>query len=140
MPLDPRRAELLATLRGCIASLEQRTTGDPAAIERFSLEDVAVRYWLQVAIQCCLDVGDSILGELDLAEPGRYRDIFGALAHAGVIDASLVRPMEQLSDFRNALVHAYAGLNPNETWPRASQGATVLSRFAEQIDRWERTH
>ena len=65
-----------------------------------------------MAIQCCLDLGDSLLAKAGRPEPGRQRDIFGALAGAGFLANSEALPLEQLADFRNNLVHVYLEPTP----------------------------
>jgi uncharacterized protein YutE (UPF0331/DUF86 family) len=135
MPLTAREQELLRLLDGYLAHLQATQTLDPSILEPSGMEDAAVQRWLQLSVQCCLDLGDSILGRLGEPEPARYRDIFAALVRRGVIDASLAAPMEQLTDFRNALAHAYADLSPTETWRRVRDGLPILAEFARQIAR-----
>ncbi len=139
MPLTPREAELFRLLEQYIASLRQSQTTDPASVQPFDAQDAAVQRWLQLAIQCCLDLGDSppslrsLPPRLGEPEPPRLRDIFPALVRRGVIDADLAQSLEQLTGFRNALAHAYAGLTPVETWRQVRQGLPALARFAERI-------
>src|SRR5207244_10719525 len=116
MPLSDRERELLRLLDEYLEYLRQHENLDPASIKPFGPEDAAVQRWLQLAIQCCLDLGDSLLGKLGEPEPPRYRDIFAALVRRGVIDVSLAQRMERLTDHRNALAHAYIDLSPTEIW------------------------
>lgn len=133
MPLTDRERELLRLLNDYLARLQGVANLDPQTVERFGPQDAAVQRWLQLAIQCCLDLGDSLLGRLGQPEPPRYRDIFPALARIGVISLEHVRTMEQLTDFRNALAHAYVDLSPVETWARVRQGLPVMAEFARQV-------
>jgi uncharacterized protein YutE (UPF0331/DUF86 family) len=135
MPLTERERELLRLLDLYLAHLQQHQGEDPATIEPFGAVDVAVQRWLQLAIQCCLDLGDSLLGKLGEPEPPRYRDIFAALVRLGVISADLARSMEDLTDFRNALAHAYQSLSPAETWRRLGGGLPALAEFARIMSR-----
>jgi uncharacterized protein YutE (UPF0331/DUF86 family) len=50
-----------------------------------------------------------------------------------VIDGSLARIMEDLTDFRNALSHAYESLTPAETWRRLGVGLAAMAAFAERM-------
>src|SRR5947207_7934867 len=129
MPLNNREQELLKLLRQYTASLRQMETVDPATVRPFDTQDAALQRWLQLAIQCCLDLGDSLLGRLGEEEPPRYRDIFTALVRRGVIEAPLAQRMEELTGFRNALAHAYADLSPVETWRRLRAGLPALAEF-----------
>lgn len=133
MPLTDRERELLRLLDTYRSHLQQQVSTDPAAVEPFGPQDAAVQRWLQLAIQCCLDLGDALLGRLGELEPARYRDIFPALERAGVIDASLAQTMQQLADQRNALAHAYVDLSPQETWRWLREGLPAMAEFAQRI-------
>jgi uncharacterized protein YutE (UPF0331/DUF86 family) len=133
MPLTERERELLRLLDIYLQHLQQHQSADPAAITPFDAVDAAVQRWLQLAIQCCLDLGDSLLGKLGEPEPPRYRDIFAALERRGIIDASLARNLEALTDFRNTLAHAYEGLSPGETWRQLRQGLQTMAEFAKKM-------
>jgi uncharacterized protein YutE (UPF0331/DUF86 family) len=133
VPLTDRERELLRLLDAYRGHLQQQLTVDVAAVEPFGALDAAVQRWLQLAIQCCLDLGDALLGRLGLPEPPRYRDIFDALARAGVLDAPLARAMERLADHRNALAHAYLDLSPQETWRWLREGLPAMAEFAQRI-------
>jgi uncharacterized protein YutE (UPF0331/DUF86 family) len=133
VPLTDRERELLSLLDTYRAHLQQQLAVDPATVEPFGTQDAAVQRWLQLAIQCCLDLGDALLGRLGQPEPPRYRDIFPALARANVIDTPLAQAMERLTDHRNALAHAYVDLSPDETWRWIREGLPALAEFAQKI-------
>src|SRR5207247_9308883 len=131
MPLPSRERQLPRRLDTYLAHRQQDQNTDPATIAPFDAVDAAVQRWLQLAIQCCLDLGDSLLGKIGEPEPPRYRDIFAALERRGIIDASLARSLEALADFRNTLAHAYEGLSPAETWRQLRQGLQTMAQFAK---------
>jgi uncharacterized protein YutE (UPF0331/DUF86 family) len=135
MPLTDRERELLRLLETHLAHLRESETIDPASVQPFDTQDAAVQRWLQLAIQCCLDLGDSLLGRLREPEPPRYRDIFAALTRQGIIDEPLARMMERLTDFRNVLAHAYSEPTPAETWRTLRAGLPSLAEFAERVGR-----
>jgi uncharacterized protein YutE (UPF0331/DUF86 family) len=88
MPLNKRQSELLRLLDKYIQRLEERSGDDPAAVEADGPLDAAVQRWLQLAIQCCIDLGDSLLGQVGEAEPARQRDIFTVLERHSIIDGA----------------------------------------------------
>jgi uncharacterized protein YutE (UPF0331/DUF86 family) len=133
MPLTDREQELLRLLNAYLAHLQTAQALDPQSIEPFGTQDAAVQRWLQLAVQCCIDLGDSVLGRMGQPEPPRSRDIFPALVRLGLIDVGLAQPLEQLTDFRNTLAHAYIDLSPAETWKRIGQGLPAMAEFARQI-------
>lgn len=133
MPLSDRERELLRLLDTYRSHLQQQLGVDPATVEPFGAQDAAVQRWLQLALQCCLDLGDAVLGRLGEPEPPRYRDIFPALVRAGVIAAPLGQAMERLAGHRNALAHAYLDLSPQETWRWLRDGLPTMAEFAQAI-------
>jgi len=133
MSLTDREHSLLRLLNQYLQHLQDAQALDPQTLEPFGVEDAAVQRWLQLAIQCCLDLGDSLLGKLGEPEPPRYRDIFAALVRVGIIDPALAARLEQLADFRNALAHAYADLTPAETWRQVAQGLPAMAEFAKLV-------
>ncbi|HET6383954.1 MAG TPA: DUF86 domain-containing protein [Armatimonadota bacterium] len=133
MSLTRREQELLQLLRTYIDHLRRIQEIDPAGIEPFGEVDASAQRWLQLAIQCCLDLGDSLVAKLGKPEPSRYRDIFPELERARIIDSELTRSMVQLTGFRKALAHAYSTLSPSDTWQRIRQGLPALLTFAEKV-------
>src|SRR2546425_1179849 len=133
MPLTERERELLRLLDEYLEYLRQHLDLDATTLKAFGPVDAAVQRWLQLAIQCCLDLGDSLLAKLGEEEPSRYRDIFAALTRRKVIETPLAQQMEELAGFRNALAHAYADLSPVDTWRRLRDALPALAEFAERM-------
>jgi uncharacterized protein YutE (UPF0331/DUF86 family) len=138
MPLSEREVRLLEMLQRHVELLRSHLNTQPERSDRYDPSTAVVERWLQVAVQCCLDLGDSVLASLGLPEPPRYRDVFAILAKADVIGSELVEPLEALAGYRNALVHMYESLSPPETWQRAGTGVRILDQFAGCIERWAR--
>ena len=130
MPLTDREQSLLRLLNQYLVHLRSVQDLDPHTVEPFGTQDAAVQRWLQLAVQCCIDLGDSLLGRLGQPEPPRSRDIFPALARLGIVDTGLAQTLEQITDYRNTLAHAYADLSPAETWRRVRQGIPAMAEFA----------
>jgi len=71
----------------------------------------AVERYLQVSIECIVDVGTEIISSLQLTRPERYRDIPYILAEAEIIPRDFAETMASMIGFRNLLVHDYATIN-----------------------------
>jgi uncharacterized protein YutE (UPF0331/DUF86 family) len=133
MPLSERERELHRLLIEYLEYLHEYQALDATTLRPFGPEDAAVQRWLQLAIQCCIDLGDILLGRLGEDEPPRSRDIFAALTRRAIIRAPLAQQMEELTGFRNALAHAYADLAPVATWQQLRTGLPALAEFAERM-------
>jgi len=67
----------------------------------------AARYYLQVAIECCIDVANHIISTERLRAPQDYRDTFKVLNEASVIPDDFAQTLQVMASFRNRLVHMY---------------------------------
>ena len=135
MPPHDRELELLKLLERYIARLEAQAGVDAAAVDADGPLDASVQRWLQLAIQCCIDLGDSLLGQLGEPEPPRQRDVFPILERRGIIDGATSLGMMDLVRYRNTLIHAYASLSPMQTWEKLTTGLPVLKAFSSSAAR-----
>jgi uncharacterized protein YutE (UPF0331/DUF86 family) len=60
-----------------------------------------------VAIQSAIDLGNRIISLEGYRKPETYRDIFKVLEELGEVPPDLGHQLQDLSGFRNALVHFY---------------------------------
>jgi uncharacterized protein YutE (UPF0331/DUF86 family) len=127
-----REQELLRLLKRLATSLREADAVDPTTLRPFDAHDAAVQQWLQLAIQCCIDLRRGLLGRFGVPWTP-LGDIFPALVRRGIIDRSLAQAMGQLLDLRKVLAHGYADLTPAETWRTAREALPALARFAERM-------
>ncbi|NPV71081.1 MAG: DUF86 domain-containing protein [Firmicutes bacterium] len=80
-------------------------------VEDASIRDQVERN-LEVAIQCCIDLGTHLLASMGGPSPESYRDVFVSLGSLGVIDDTLSESLARMAGFRNVLVHGYLTLDP----------------------------
>jgi uncharacterized protein YutE (UPF0331/DUF86 family) len=79
---------------------QEELTGDPVKLG-------AAKYYLQVAVECCLDVANHIIARQGLRAPVSYADSFTVLGENGIIEQSFVTTAHQMVRMRNRLVHLY---------------------------------
>ena len=68
----------------------------------------SAKYYLQVSIECCLDVANHVIAAEKFRAPKDYADTFSVMGEAGLIEKSLSQKLKQMAKFRNRLVHLYA--------------------------------
>lgn len=84
-----------------LASLsEEEFLADPIKIG-------GARYYLQVAIGCCIDMANHIISTERLRSPQDYRDTFKVLNEAGIVPDDFIQTLQDMASFRNRLVHLY---------------------------------
>lgn len=62
---------------------------------------------LQMMIETCVDTAGHIISDQRYRIPESYADSFRVLSEEKVISADLCKTMEQISKFRNIIVHHY---------------------------------
>lgn len=89
------------------------------AIQKYDVEQfktdvfihaTAERY-LQLAIECLLDVGNHVISDKGFRKPDTYAEVFEILAQNRVIPKKLYDEIEGMTAFRNILVHDYLRLD-----------------------------
>ncbi len=65
------------------------------------------KYYLQVAVECCIDIANHLIVQCGWRSSKSYADSFAVLAENGVISAELLGTTRQMAGMRNRLVHLY---------------------------------
>lgn len=71
----------------------------------------ALKYYLILAIDAILDIGNHILIESFTAAPDNYEDTIKLLAKNRVINKNLAEKNSGMGKFRNKLIHEYAEID-----------------------------
>ena len=71
----------------------------------------SAKYYLQVSIECCLDVANHIIASEKLRAPRDYSDSFLVIQEEGIISSELGDKLRQMAKFRNRLVHLYGEID-----------------------------
>lgn len=100
-------------------------------VKRDDLQDRAERN-LQVAVQCCIDIGNHIIAAKNLGLPTTYKDVFSQLVANELLDRALGEQMELITGFRNILVHDYLDINYEIVYENL-QDLDVFVKFAEEV-------
>ena len=104
--------QLLETLEERLRRLSSLAT---VSLDEYSsdpgLQDRVERN-LEVAIQCCIDIGTHVLASLGEATPESYKEVFVRLGHLGFISPDLSSNLARMAGFRNILVRGYLKLDP----------------------------
>ena len=71
----------------------------------------SAKYYLQVSIECCLDVANHIIASEHLRAPRDYADSFMVLEEEGLVPPEFGQRLRQMAKFRNRLVHLYGEID-----------------------------
>lgn len=128
-------AERLKRLGEYIADLEE-VSG--ATWEEFRDNKVLRRYverTLQLAVECCLDVGSHIISSERLREPEDNKDVFKVLVEAGFLPEEMLGSLQRMAGFRNILIHEYTRIDPEAVFGVLKRRLDDLRRFVREIAR-----
>lgn len=103
--------------------------------EDFRVSGSAERY-LQVSIECIIDIGNEIISSLQLKRPERYRDIPYILSEAGIIPKNFADTIASMIGFRNLLVHDYATINLEMVYELLQTKLQDFEAFIKHISKW----
>ena len=96
----------------------------------------AVERYLQVSIECIVDIGNEIISSLQLQRPERYRDIPIILAEAKIIPKIFAEKIASMIGFRNLLVHDYASMDLNLVYEFLQTRLPDFEAFTKYIAKW----
>ena len=71
----------------------------------------SAKYYLQVSIECCLDIANHIIAAERFRAPEDYADSFAVLQEQGIYQAGFSQKLMQMAKFRNRLVHLYGEID-----------------------------
>jgi uncharacterized protein YutE (UPF0331/DUF86 family) len=93
----------------------------------------SAKYYLQVSIECCLDISNHIIAAERYRAPKDYADTFKILEEEGVIDAQLSLKLRQMAKFRNRLVHLYGGIDDAYVYAFITKDLQDVTKFRAAI-------
>ena len=93
----------------------------------------SMRYYLQVSIECCLDVAAHVISSERYRAPKDYADTFTVLEENGIIPAELGHRLRQMAKFRNRLVHLYGEIDDQAVYRIAREDLDDIEAFKTAI-------
>jgi len=100
-------------------------------LKDWKLQDIALRN-LQVAVECCLDIGTYLLSQNKKEIPDTYVGIIEKLEETSVIDKDISLPLKELVKLRNIIVHEYLSINYQKVYEHL-QNTTIFKKYAQAI-------
>ena len=86
--------------------------------------------FLQLSVECVLDVGNHIIAGMNLRKPSTYGHILQILAEERVITKKVLNSAKPLASVRNLLVHDYEELNRETIFDTAREVTPAFEELA----------
>ena len=89
----------------------------------------SAKYYLQVGIECCLDVANHIIASERFRVPKDYADSFKVIEEEGLVSGKLSKRLQQMAKFRNRLVHLYGDIDDENVHKYINKDVKDLVEF-----------
>ena len=93
----------------------------------------SAKYYLQIAVECCIDACNHIIARKGWRAPDNYSDSFVILAEQGVIPESFLPTARAMVGFRNRIVHLYWEITDAKVYEILQTDLGDFDRFADWI-------
>jgi uncharacterized protein YutE (UPF0331/DUF86 family) len=91
------------------------------------------KYYLQISIETCLNLGAHLISAKSYRAPKDYRDIFTVLEEQQILPTELTRRLRQMAGLRNRLVHLYWEVDDEQIYAYLQQDLGDFDAFAQRI-------
>lgn len=124
------RLKLLSKYVKFLQSYRKNTLED--LMNDYTLRGAVERY-LELSIECCIDIAEMIISYENLKRPESYKDVILILGKEGIIPEKFAEKFSNAAGLRNILVHMYANIDINELYININRNLADFDKFAKYI-------
>jgi uncharacterized protein YutE (UPF0331/DUF86 family) len=127
---------LLSKILACrdrIERIRRKLPREPASVAADELLEAFLSFNIFLLIQDASDLANHLVAAKGLGVPASQRDVFLALARAGLIDEPSALEMAAAAGLRNRIAHAYGDVDPVRLVEEAPTGLATVERFLSQV-------
>lgn len=107
--------------------------------QNYKIYGLAERY-LQLAIECVLDIGNHLISRLEFKKPETYQDIFIILGKNSIIPEEFSEKVAKMAGFRNILVHGYLDLDESIVYNHLKEDLKDFEDYIKYIIQYLKSH
>lgn len=96
----------------------------------------SVERYLQLAIECCLDLGNHLIADRGLRRAQDYKEVFLILGEVKILPKAFAKRIALMGGFRNILVHDYLRIDPRKVYEVLQHQLSDFERFARLMARF----
>jgi uncharacterized protein YutE (UPF0331/DUF86 family) len=93
----------------------------------------SAKYYLQTAIEACLDLAQHLIASQGWRTPQTYADTFDVLAEHGVVPPHFLPALRSMARFRNRLVHLYWEVDPAVIYDLLQNNLSDFDTYAQLL-------
>lgn len=98
----------------------------------FTLRGAVERY-LELALECVIDIGEMIISAEGLRKPEKYREVIEILGERNIIPKDFAERFAPSAGFRNVLVHMYMRIDINKIFFFLQNNLKDFDVFAKYV-------
>ncbi len=96
----------------------------------------AIERYLQISLECCVDIGEMIISREGLKKPETYREIMKILGEEKIIPKKFANEFAEAIKFRNLLVHMYERIEVGKLSYYLKNNLDDFNKFALHIAKY----
>jgi uncharacterized protein YutE (UPF0331/DUF86 family) len=93
----------------------------------------AIFHYLQLAIECVLDIGEMLISGLKLKKPEQVREVLIILAENDIIPKDFAKSFSPIAGLRNILVHDYVDVDMDKVYGYLKNRLVDFDLYARKI-------
>ena len=109
--------------------------------QHFKIEDLqtdhtlkgAVERYLEVSLECTIDIGEMIISREKLKRPETYQEVFLVLGEHEILPENFAIKFAPSAGFRNRLVHMYSKIDINKLHYYLQNNVKDIEQFGKYI-------
>ncbi|RLJ01839.1 MAG: DUF86 domain-containing protein [Candidatus Aenigmatarchaeota archaeon] len=123
----------LERLREYVKILSSYKKCTPQQIKKDVILRGAIERYLQISLECCIDIGEMIISYEGLRKPETYKEIMEILGEKGIIPKKFAKEFAEAIKFRNLLVHMYERIEVERLCNYLKNNLEDFNKFAKFI-------
>ena len=93
----------------------------------------AIERYLEVALECTIDIGEMIISREKLKRPESYQEVFLILGEQGILPINFAKKYAPSAGLRNRLVHMYAKIDIGKLHYYLQNNVGDIEQFGKYI-------
>lgn len=121
----------LERLKACVKQLRLIQKGGKKKVCKNAVTFAAMERFLQLTVECVLDVGNHIIAGLNLRKPSTYEHIMQILCEEKLIAKKVFSKAKPIAGIRNLLVHDFTEVEREKLFDTARGLASTFEELAK---------
>jgi uncharacterized protein YutE (UPF0331/DUF86 family) len=124
---------MLSSLEKAMEHLQEISQMDQESLLQNGPVLGGAKYYLQTAIETCINIGSHIIASEGYRAPKDYRDVFSVLNENQILPDDFTVTLRQMAGLRNRLVHLYWEIDDAQIYDILQNDLGDFERFAKLI-------